>query len=200
MLSIDEMKLYLKANLMEKRYIHTLGVADTAKKLAKINGISEEKAEIAGLAHDVAKNLHEDKIKDIIKKNNIILSEVEENNPNLWHSIIAPIEARNKLKIDDEEIFDAIRWHTTGKENMSVLTKIIYIADMIEQSRNFEGVEDIRKVTFEDLDAGVYYGLTRSIDILLIRNLLIDENTIRARNYFLFDAKFKDGFFKNSAN
>ncbi len=200
MLSIDEMKLYLKANLMEKRYTHTLGVADTAKKLAKINGISEEKAEIAALAHDVAKNLHKDKMKEIMEENNIVLSEVEENNPNLWHSIIGPIEARNKLKIDDEEILDSIRWHTTGKENMSVLTKIIYIADMIEPSRNFESVEDIRKVTFEDLDAGVYYGLTRSIDILLIRNLLIDENTIRARNYFLFDAKFKEGFLKNDVN
>jgi predicted HD superfamily hydrolase involved in NAD metabolism len=200
LLSIDEMKLYLKANLMEKRYTHTLGVADTAKKLAKINGISEEKAEIAALAHDVAKNLHKDKMKEIMEENNIVLSEVEENNPNLWHSIIGPIEARNKLKIDDEEILDSIRWHTTGKENMSVLTKIIYIADMIEPSRNFESVEDIRKVTFEDLDAGVYYGLTRSIDILLIRNLLIDENTIRARNYFLFDAKFKEGFLKNDVN
>ena len=75
---------------------------------------------------------------------------------------------------------------------MSILTKIIYIADMIEPSRNFEGVEDIRKVTFEDLDMGVYYGLTRSIEFLLIKNLLIDENTIRARNYFLFDPKFKE--------
>ena len=88
MLSIEEIKLYLKANLMEKRYIHTLGVADTAKKLAKLNGISEEKAEIAGLAHDVAKNLSKDRMKEIIKENNIILSEVEENNSNLWHSII----------------------------------------------------------------------------------------------------------------
>ena len=191
MLSIEEIKLYLKENLNEKRYIHTLGVADTAKKLAKLNGISEEKAEIAGLAHDVAKNLSKDRMKEIIEENNIILSEVEENNANLWHSIIGPIEAKDKLGIEDEEILDSIRWHTTGKEDMSILTKIIYIADMIEPSRNFEGVEDIRKVTFEDLDMGVYYGLTRSIEFLLIKNLLIDENTIKARNYFLFDSKFK---------
>ena len=191
MLSIEEIKLYLKANLVEKRYIHTLGVADTAKKLAKLNGISEEKAEIAGLAHDVAKNLSKVKMKEIINEHNIILSEVEENNANLWHSIIGPIEAKDKLGIEDEEILDAIRWHTTGKEHMSILTKIIYIADMIEPSRNFEGVEDIRKVTFEDLDMGVYYGLTHSIEFLLIKNLLIDENSMRARNYFLFDPKFK---------
>ncbi|RII32555.1 HD domain-containing protein [Clostridium chromiireducens] len=191
MLSIEEIKVYLKTNLMEKRYTHILGVADTAKKLAKLNGISEEKAEIAGLSHDVAKNLKIDTMKEIMEKNNIILSEVEQNNANLWHSIIADIVAKDKLGIEDEEILDAVRWHTTGKEDMSTLTKIIYIADMIEPSRKFEGVEDIRKLTFEDLDRGVYYGLTRSIEFLLTRNLMIDENTMKARNYFLLDSKFK---------
>ncbi|EHJ02001.1 metal dependent phosphohydrolase [Clostridium sp. DL-VIII] len=191
MLSIGEMKSYLKNNLKENRYIHTLGVADTAKKLAKLNGISEEKAEIAGLAHDVAKNLSKDKMKEMMQENNIFLSEVEENNPNLWHSIVAPIEAKSKLGIEDIDILDAIRWHTTGKIDMSILTKIIYIADMIEPGRDFEGVESLRKITFTSLDEGVYYGLNSSIEILLERNLLIDENTIRARNYFLFHLKLQ---------
>jgi predicted HD superfamily hydrolase involved in NAD metabolism len=185
------MKIYLKENLMEKRYIHTLGVAETAKKLAKLNGVSEEKAEIAGLAHDVAKNLSIEKMKNIIEQNGIILSKIEENNPSLWHSIIAHIEAKDKLKIEDEEILDAIRWHTTGKENMSTLTKIIYIADMIEPGRKFEGVEELRKVTFEDLDKGVYAGLNGSLKVLLVSNLLIDDNTIKARNYFLFNSNVK---------
>lgn len=191
LLSIEEIKSYLKENLKEDRYIHTLGVADTAKKLAKLNGVSEEKAEIAGLAHDVAKNLSKDKMKEIMEENNMVLSDVEENNTSLWHSIVAPIEAKNKLGIEDEEILDAVRWHTTGKVNMSKLTKIIYIADMIEPSRDFEGVENIKKTTFEDLDRGVYYGLSSSIEVLLTKNLLIDENTIQARNYFLFHDKFE---------
>lgn len=194
MLSIEEIKSYLKENLVDKRYTHTLGVADTAKKLAKLNGISEEVAEIAGLAHDVAKNLSKVRMKELMEENNIVLSEVEEKNANLWHSIIAHIEAKDKLKIEDEEILDAIRWHTTGKEGMSVLAKIIYIADMIEPGRNFEGVEDIRKITFENLDRGVYCGLTRSIEFLLTKNLLIDENTIKARNHFLFDPEFRGDF------
>lgn len=191
MLSIEEMNLYLKSNLLEKRYMHTLGVADTAKRLAKLNGVSEKKAEIAGLAHDVAKNLSIDKMREMMKENNVIISEIEEKNMNLWHSIVAPIEAKDKLGIDDDEILDAIRWHTTGKEDMSTLTKIIYIADMIEPGRNFDGVDEIRRATFENLDKGVYFGLTSSIKILLARNLLIDENTIKARNYFLFNPEFK---------
>jgi len=191
LLSIEEMNLYLKSNLLEKRYMHTLGVADTAKRLAKLNGVSEKKAEIAGLAHDVAKNLSIDKMREMMKENNVIISEIEEKNMNLWHSIVAPIEAKDKLGIDDDEILDAIRWHTTGKEDMSTLTKIIYIADMIEPGRNFDGVDEIRRATFENLDKGVYFGLTSSIKILLARNLLIDENTIKARNYFLFNPEFK---------
>lgn len=191
MLSIEKMKAYLKENLKENRYEHVLGVVDTAKKLSKLNGVSEEKAEIAALAHDVAKNLSKDEMKDIMISNNIVLSDVEENNSNLWHSIIAPIEAKEKFGIEDEEVLDAIRWHTTGKVNMSILTKIIYIADMIEPSRDFDGVENLRKTTFEDLDKGVYDGLNSSIEVLLRRNLLIDENTIKARNYFLFDSKLE---------
>lgn len=190
MLSIEQMNLYLKENLLEKRYIHVKGVVEMAKKLAELNNVSEEKAEIAALAHDVAKNLSKDKMKEIIIENNINISPLEESNSNLWHSIIAPIVAKDKLGIEDEEILDSIRWHTTGKENMSVLAKIIYIADMIEPNRNFNGVEEIRKITYDNLDAGVYNGLTHSIQFLLTKNLLIDENTIKARNYFLLDSEF----------
>ncbi|NFH68842.1 HD domain-containing protein [Clostridium botulinum] len=185
MLSIEEIKLYLKENLKCNRYNHTLGVVETAKKLAEVNKISIEKAEIAALAHDVAKNLSLQKMQSIIEKNNIELTNTEKENSNLWHSIIAPIEARNKLKIDDEDILDAVRWHTTGKENMSILTKIIYIADMIEPGRDFPGVKKIRQTTFENLDEGVLLGLTESMKDLLNRNLIIDLNTIKARNYFL---------------
>ncbi|AOR22691.1 bis(5'-nucleosyl)-tetraphosphatase (symmetrical) YqeK [Clostridium taeniosporum] len=185
MLNIEEIKLYLKENLKSSRYKHTLGVVETAKKLAEINNISVEKAEIAALAHDVAKNLSLEKMKSLIDKNNIELTDTERQNSNLWHSIIAPIEAKDKLKIHDEEILDAVRWHTTGKENMSVLTKIIYIADMIEPGRSFPGVEKIRQTTFQNLNEGVLLGLTESMKDLLNRNLIIDLNTIKARNYFL---------------
>lgn len=189
MLSVEEIKKYLKENLKESRYNHTLGVCETAIELAKLNGISRERAEIAALAHDVAKNLNKEEMLNIINENNIALSKVEKENMNLWHSIIAPIVAQEKLGITDDEILDAVRWHTTGKEDMSVLAKIIYIADMIEPGRSFPGLEEIRKQTFEDLDKGVYTGLTHSIQFLLSQNLLIDENTIKARNCFLFKLK-----------
>ena len=157
MTSLEEAYEYVKKNLKENRFIHTLGVIEEAKKLAKINGVSEEKAEMAALCHDIAKNIPKTEMLEIMKENNIILTE-------------------------DEEILSAIRWHTTGKENMTKLEKIIYIADMIEPSRDFDGVEELRKVTLENLNKGVLMGLTQTIKFLLKKGSLIDLNTIKARN------------------
>ena len=179
MLSIEEMKIYLKDNLIENRYIHTLGVADTAIR------VDEKKAEIAALSHDIAKNRTIYELQDIIKKNNINLTYDEEANQELWHSIVSPIVAKEIFEIEDEEILSAMRWHTTGKENMSKLDKIIYIADMIEPNRNFPGVDLLRREAFKDLDNGVLQGLTHTIKYLLNKGIPIDINSIKARNYLL---------------
>lgn len=185
MLDIQKQYNIVKNSLKEKRFIHTLGVVSTAKKLAKLNDVSIEKAEIAALSHDIAKNMPLEDMKKLIDKNNIILSEDEKITKELWHSILAPIVAKEKLGIEDEEILSSIRWHTTGKENMSELDKIIYIADMIEPSRNFPGLDEIRKSTLESLDKGVLLGINHSIEYLLNKGALIDINTIKARNYMI---------------
>lgn len=185
MISIDEMKVYLKNNLIENRYIHVLGVVDTAIRLAKINEVDEKKAEIAALAHDIAKNMTIYELKEIIDKNNIELSYDEEKNQEIWHSIVGPIVAKEVFKIEDEEILSAMRWHTTGKENMSKLDKVIYMADMIEPNRNFPEVDVLRRETFKDLDNGVLQGLNHTIKYLLNKDVPININSIKARNYLL---------------
>lgn len=185
MSSIEEAYEYVKSHLKEKRFIHTLGVISVAKKLAAINGVSEEKAEIAALCHDIVKNMSIEDMKALIKKNNIMLTEDEEKSTQLWHSFLAPIVAKEELKIEDEEILEAMRWHTTGRENMSKLEKIIYIADMIEPSRTFDGVEEIREATLNDLDSGVLMGLNHTIKFLLDEGQIIDINTVKARNYLI---------------
>lgn len=187
MLSKEEMKSYLKEHLTESRYKHTLGVVETAIRLAEIYKVDKNKAEIAALAHDIAKNMTIYDLKDIINKNNIKLSYDEEKTPELWHSIISPILGREIFGIEDEEILSAMRWHTTGKENMSKLDKIIYMADMIEPGRNFPGVDLIRKESFTDLDKGLLQGLTHTIKYLLDKGFPIDINSIKARNYLLLN-------------
>ncbi|MGL4874220.1 MAG: bis(5'-nucleosyl)-tetraphosphatase (symmetrical) YqeK [Clostridium sp.] len=176
---------YLKNNLKENRFMHTLGVVSTAKKLAEIYGVDIEKAEMAALLHDISKNTSKDEMEKIMEENNIKLTLSEKRTPELWHGIVGPIVAKEKFNINDEEILSAIRFHTTGKENMSALDKIIYIADMIEPSRVFDGVGEIRKKVLENLDKGVLVGMNHTIGFLLSKNSMIDENTIKARNYLL---------------
>ncbi|PRR82392.1 bis(5'-nucleosyl)-tetraphosphatase (symmetrical) YqeK [Clostridium vincentii] len=184
---LQEAYKYVKVVLNEDRFIHTLGVVSVAKKLAIINGVSEEKAEIAALCHDIAKNTTQDEMNMLIIKNNVILSEDEKNTLQLWHGIVGPYVAKNVLNIEDEDILGAIRWHTTGKEKMTKLEKIIYISDMIEPARIFEGIKKLREVTLNDLDEGVLLGLTQTINFLLLRGDPIDLNTIKARNYLLIN-------------
>lgn len=187
LLSIEEIRSYLQQNLREARYNHVLGVVKMAKKLAKLNGISEERAEIAALGHDIAKNKTIVELENIINENNIILSYEERETKELWHSIVSPVLGKSVLNIEDEEILSAMRWHTTGKANMTTLEKIIYIADMIEEGRDFPGVKEIREATIEDLDKGVLMGLNHTVKYLLNKNFIIDSNTIKARNYFLIN-------------
>ena len=167
MKDIEFMKKYLEENLVKGRYLHTLGVVETSKSLAKIYGVDIKKAEIAALAHDIAKNLSSEQLLKIIEANNIT-------------SIVGPIVAREHFEIEDEEILSAIRWHTTGKENMSKLDKIIYLADMIEPSRDFSGVEELRNDSKDDLDKAMLNALTHTIKYLLEnKNAIIIGNTAK---------------------
>ena len=182
-----EIKQYLQENLRPKRYNHVLGVCTTAVELAKVYNVDKDKAEIAALLHDVAKNLSEEELLREIKEENITLSIDEKNTKEIWHAIVAPIIAKKVFNIDDEEILSAIRWHTTGKENMSSLDKIIYLADLIEPSRSFEGIDGIRKLCYEDLELAMIKALTHTTVYLLSKGASVDVNTIKARNYLLYN-------------
>ena len=157
MKNIEFMKEYLEENLVKGRYLHTLGVVETAKDLAKRYGVDIKKAEIAALAHDIAKNLSSEQLLKIIEANNITLSVDEKNTRELWHSIVGPIVA------------------------------IIYLADMIEPSRDFSMVEELRNDSKDDLDKAMLNALTYTIKYLLEKGCLIDVNTVKARNYLLYN-------------
>lgn len=189
MWSNEEILQYLKENLKESRYEHTLGVVNTAKALAKINGVEEEKAELAALIHDSAKNMHINSMKKMLEENFEQIDYIEEKTPQLLHGKVAAIIGKNIMGIEDEEILSAAAYHTTGKGNMTLLEKIIYIADYIEPNRVYPGVEELRKLTFEDLDKGVIVGLNNTINYILKQGGLIHPNTIEARNYLIINGK-----------
>ncbi len=175
----------IKPMMSEKRYIHSLGVRDEAVKLAKVYGADEKKAYLAGLLHDVVKEFSPEQMRELAKKYGVKLSEVVLHEPKLVHGILGAYYVKYEFGIDDDEIFDAIYYHTTSKANMPLLTKIIYIADSIEPNRDFDGVCELRAATYENLDKAILMSLRKTIDKLLKNGRLIHVETVNAMNYLL---------------
>ncbi|WP_446898720.1 bis(5'-nucleosyl)-tetraphosphatase (symmetrical) YqeK [Clostridium sp. LBM24168] len=187
----EQIDKYLKANLKVKRYEHSLGVSSTAVKLADLYGANVTKARIAGLIHDCAKCMSDNELIDIANKNKIIIDEVLKETPNLLHGSVASIIARDKMGIYDEDILSAVAYHTTGKENMSLMEKIIYVADYIEPMRDFPGVDKIRKDAMENLDRALLGSFNNTIKHVIDKKQLLHLNTIKGRNFLISQYKYQ---------
>ncbi len=180
----------LKKTLNPERYEHTLGVAEEAAYLAEKLNINTEKAVIAGLLHDCAKCLSIKELEDIISKNRATLgiNDCELLNYKTFHAPAGVIVAKNEYNIYDEEILSAIRWHTIGKKDMTLLEKVIYLADKIEKrTRPAEYRNKIEKFLDEDngLDKAILESYRLTIKSLVDRNLLICFPTIDIYNSLL---------------
>ena len=159
-----EYKALLRELLDDYRYIHSLGVAESARELAALYGYDEDKAYKAGLLHDVMKNATKDYQLQIMEKGGIILSQAEKNNPKLWHAMAGECYLRDEMGITDEELLGAVRYHTTGKAGMNLLEKIVYIADYISKERNYPDVDVMRRLSKEvSLEEASLYALRFSI-------------------------------------
>ena len=193
MWSEDKIQEYIKKNLKESRYIHSLGVRDFAIKLAKKYNCDENKARIAGLIHDCAKNLNDGDIISILNEVGIKLSETEVSNPQIKHGLVGAIISKKVFKINDVEILDAVTYHTTGRKNMFLLEKIIYIADYIEPGRNYPGVDILRKQAFIDLDKALLLAFDNTIKFVLEKGELLHIDTISARNDIIIKNSLRSG-------
>lgn len=183
MLNIEEIKKELKKTLSEQRYVHSLGVADEARKLARKYGVDENRAYYAGLIHDCAKEVPHDEIVGILKnKYGVSVDNMSKLTPKLLHGTLGACEAQHKFGIYDPEILDAVKYHTTGKGNMGMLAKIVYISDYIEPNRDFDGVEELRRLAYIDIDEAIIKGISETIIDLLNRGLLLHPDTIHAIN------------------
>lgn len=157
----------IKDVMTKSRYEHTLGVEFTAASLAMRYEVDIEKAELAGLLHDCAKCIDSEDTLDECKKYNIELTDVEKRNPFLIHSKLGAVHAKKLYGVDDEDIISAIRFHTTGKPDMTMLEKIIFIADYIEPGRDkAPNLKEIRKMSFMDIDEAMYMILKDTLDYL----------------------------------
>lgn len=189
----EEIKEKLKKTLSSKRYKHSIGVADESRKLAEINGADTDKAYLAGLLHDCAKEINTVVQIRMCAEMNITIDDIIKTSPGLIHGILGAEIARVDYGICDEEILGAIRWHTIGKADMTLLEKIVYIADMTERNRNFEGVEELRAVVYSDLNKGILLSISQHIKLLEKRGAVIHPNTILLQKDLIKNERMKEG-------
>lgn len=171
----------VKKQLTEHRYVHTIGVMETAITLAKRFGSDPVKAEIAAIFHDYAKFRPKAEMENIIIKEGmpaLLLSY----NSELWHAPVGAFLVEKEVGITDVEILNAIRYHTSGRPHMTLLEKIIYVADYIEPGRHFPGVDEVRAIAEQDLNAALIKSIQNTIIFLMKKNQPVYPETFYTYN------------------
>jgi nicotinate-nucleotide adenylyltransferase len=175
----EKMEFKLKKSLDIERYIHTKGVEKTARQMARCFGVDEEKAGLAGLLHDCAKCLSLDKMNKAVK--DYPVDDLMRENKSLLHSAAGRCLAESVYGVKDQDVLEAIRWHTTGHAGMSKLEKIVYLADIIEPSRKpFPGIEELRRLCKEDLDKAMHAALLMSLRHVASQGKTLHPDTLAA--------------------
>lgn len=185
MMKFEEIQSDLKQVLKPSRYEHTLGVLKTAQELAVKHDCDLVKTRFAALLHDCAKCINEEEQIQICQKYGIVLTDSEYNNHALLHAKCGVVIARETYGVLDEDILHAICYHTTGCVKMSLLDKIIYIADYIEPGRDkAPRLDVIRKAAMEDIDTALFYILEDTVSYLKNSNKQIDETTFQTYEFY----------------
>lgn len=184
-MTIDEMRDKLQLALTEKRFNHSLGVMQTAVGLARHYGADVTKTAVAALLHDCAKNYSKSEMFDLCDRYGVELDEISRSSTGLIHGFLGAVIAEKYYGVSDPEIYDAIYYHTIGKPDMSLITKIVYIADGIEPNRNYDGVDRIREVVYEDIDRALLLQIDSTLRSVISKGGLIHSNTIDTRNFYL---------------
>ncbi len=173
----------LKTRLKPERLYHSICVAEQAKHLAEIFGGDPEKSYTAGLVHDIMRYEPVEKMLEMIENDGQRLTDSEKNITVTLHAIAGEVFLRKNLKVTDEEILSAVRWHTTGKENMSLLEKIIYVADLTSEDRDYPDILEVRAMAEESLDKTCLRGLSFTIEDNAKKCRPIHIDTVKAYNY-----------------
>ena len=177
----EALERFMKDNLKESRYIHSLGVEDMAVRLAKTWGADIEKAAFAGRYHDIAKNFDEERMDSCVIKYG--LPEELIGNNALAHSKVAAAILQNDFGVCDEDILNAVRFHTTGRKDMSLLEEIIFVADAVEDNRTYNDLKYYQQLAETDLDRACFEIIEYTIWALESKNRDIHKDTLEARDW-----------------
>lgn len=180
-MALDQLKVELSTRMPVARYEHVLRVTETAQSLAAIYDVSVKAAEQSALFHDIAKFMDKEALRSILVEENLderLLSFHHE----LWHGPVGAIIARREFGVEDEDVLQAIRYHTTGRAGMSTLEKVIYVADMIEPGRDFPGVEKLRELANEDIHTAMGACIHQSVQFLVSKKIPVFPDSIDCYN------------------
>lgn len=187
----EDIKKDIRQFLPEKRYKHCLNVEAEAVKLARIYGCDVEMARVAAIAHDYAKAYSREELIARAQDFGIEIDEIQYNSPELLHGPVAAHTIMHKYSIKNQDLLNSISYHTTGRVNMTLFEKIIFIADLVEPGRNFEGIDEIRKMVLKDLDNALLLACNFTLIYITKRNYLIHPLTIQFRNSLLLKGGLK---------
>lgn len=183
MTDLEPLREKVRKRLNPKRVPHVNGCEKEAVKLARRWGADEEKAAVAGILHDVTKALKGDAQVRFVAENGIECDPQLLSEPKLLHAVTGAYVAKTDFA-QPEDICSAIRWHTTGRAGMTLLEKIIYLADYIEETRDFPGVDKLRSTAYKDIDEAMALGLKMSIEDIRSRGTIPYIETVRAYEYY----------------
>lgn len=181
----------VKNKLPQARYFHSLNVAEKAGVMALRLGIDSDKAYLIGILHDCAKGLTDRELLALAEANGLIEDPVERWQPDLLHAPVGAFLLAREHGVKDEEILNAVKRHTLGEVNMTTMDKIIFLADVIEPTRKFAGVEDIRFLAERDLDSAMVVAIDMTLRYCIERSRFIHPKTVRVRNQLLRDLRSK---------
>lgn len=189
MYNIQEYIKLIRSRLSDYRFYHSMCVAESAKELARRYGADEEKAEVAGILHDVMKEASCEEQLEVIEKAGMTITELEKAEKKFYHQISGAVYVKSVLGIDDEEVINSIRYHTTGRENMSLMEQIIYLADFISADRNYDDVEIMREKTRISKEDGMIYAMGYTIVSNIKKGNVLHPETVNAYNWVIKEMK-----------
>lgn len=185
-MTYEEYEASVKPHLSERRFWHSQCVAKCAAKLAQRYGADVEKARLAGILHDVMKDTAPEEQLKIMEQSGIILSEAQRRNTKLWHALSGAAYVEHELGVSDRDILDAIACHTWGKAGMTVLDKVLFVADYISADRDYPGVEELRIAAEDSLEVAMIEGITFTIQERMGMRMTLEPQSIDAYNEALW--------------
>lgn len=188
----DKYEEMLKDRLSKKRFTHSMNVAEESFKLAERYGADKQRCYLAGMLHDIMKEDLPERQRQYVLDSGLDPDPAEIAAPSLWHGIAGGYYVREVLGIDDEEIIRAVRYHTVGCARMSLMEKIVFLADMISEDRHYKDVEKMRKYCYEDIDVAMSVSLIYLINNVCNRCGTLPLSTFEAYNYYLKFNKEKE--------